>query len=97
MYMSETNMPNMLITSETTPKRSTFHCIEELVPPLEVISLCWFVNLVKADFFFLKFPHLRMSPKLPQQIALAKYSTQVSATVRVLSMTKFACRSFVLC
>ena len=73
----------MLITSETTPKRSTFHCIKELVPPLEVISLCTFVDVAKADY------EMRMSPKLPQQIALAKYSTQVNATVKVLSMTIF--------
>lgn len=38
---------------------------------------------------------MKMSLKLPQQIALAKYSTQVSAIVRVMNVTQFCCRSFV--
>ena len=44
--MHQTNMKTVMPTTWTTPKRSTFHYVEELVLPFEVISVCPFLSVV---------------------------------------------------
>lgn len=89
--MCQTNMKTVLPTTGTTPKRSTFHYFEEIVLPFEVISVCPFVQC--SDVWYRS--QMKMSLNLPQQIALAKYPTQVSAIIRVVIVTQLWCNSFV--
>lgn len=89
--MCQTNRKTDLLTTWTTPKRSTFHFFEELVLPFEVISVCSFVKCSDVCLG----SQMEVSQKLPQQIALAKYPTQVSAIFRVVNVTQFWCCSFV--
>ena len=51
MWSDETT-EHVLVTSGTTPKRSTFHCFEETVLPFEVISACCF--LIFSEMWSLK-------------------------------------------
>ena len=77
-------------TGESTPKRSTYRHISEIVPPFEVISVRIFFHVKQfaKHIDWCEFPRRKCHLKLPQQVALTNSSTQASAIVRVLIVTK---------